>query len=251
MNSHDTSNQAEPEQTSAVEPKEASGSTATPEPKDDETLADARLSAIEARVLGALMEKQLSTPDSYPLTVNSLVSACNQKSNREPISTYEQGEVVRTLRILEQKRYVRYEMGSRSERYDQRLTNELNLSKKQQALICMLMLRGPQTSGELQTRTQRLFDFADREDMQLSLDRMTQGTEPTAILIPRQPGQRDDRYGHLLCGIPTLSENSANKTRGAATTHTPDELNELKEEVRDLRQQLNALYKLTGHPIGD
>ncbi|OED35579.1 hypothetical protein AB833_30155 [Chromatiales bacterium (ex Bugula neritina AB1)] len=198
---------------------------------------------MESRILGALIEKQLSTPDSYPLTVNSLLSACNQKSNREPVSTYEQGEVVRTLRQLEQRRFVRYEMGARSERYEQRLGHELSLSKKQQALLCVMMLRGPQTPNELMTRTQRLYEFTDREDMLVSLERMTQGAEPVAILIPRQSGQRDDRYGHLLCGKPEFIA-SANNTR---RSNSASEIEELKNQLSALQKQLDRLYELTGH----
>ncbi len=214
-------------------------------------IPDDRLTIIEGRILGALMEKQLSTPDSYPLTVNSLLSACNQKSSREPVSRYEQGEIVRTLRVLEQKRFVQYEMGSRSERYHQRLTTELSLSKKQQALLCVMMLRGPQTPAELFSRTQRLFSFTDRDDMQLSLDRLTQGDEPTAVLIPRKTGQRDDRYGHLLCGIPAPVDTGSSAMRTDNDPPAHEELKVLKEEIRVLRKQLNTLYEMTGHSIDD
>ena len=110
-----------------------------------DAVKQALLSDIECRVLGTLMEKQLSTPDAYPLTVNSLLGAANQKTNREPVSNYQQGEIVRSLRELESRRLVRYEMGARSEKYEQRFTNEYQLSKKQQALLSVMMLRGPQT----------------------------------------------------------------------------------------------------------
>jgi uncharacterized protein YceH (UPF0502 family) len=192
------------------------------------------------------MEKQLATPDNYPLTVNSLISAANQKSSREPVTSYQQGEIVKTLRDLESRRFVRYEMGARSERYEQRFTHELSFSKKQQALLTVMMLRGPQTINELQTRTQRLHEFTDRDDLLVSLERLTQGDNPSVVVIPRQSGQRDDRYAHCLCGevqIPVAS------TRAPATSSesSESEISQLRAEVQSLRKQIETLYELTGH----
>jgi len=139
-------------------------------------------------------------------------------------------------------------MGARSERYEQRFTHQLSLSKKQHALMAIMLLRGPQTANELLTRTQRMYEFTDRDDMQASLDRLTQGDNPLVVLIPRGAGQREDRYGHLLCGMPQMPEPSASSgksaSRGAA-------LDELTTEVALLREQLNKLYELTGHPQDD
>ena len=203
------------------------------------------LSEVEARILAALMEKQLTTPDAYPLTVKSLLSACNQKSNREPVTDYQQGDTVRTLRQLETRKFVRYEMGARSERYEQRLTHELSISKKQQALLTVMMLRGPQTINELHTRTQRMFEFQDRDDLNISLERMTQGDEPLALLIPRGAGQREDRYGHLLCGTPEMPAHSPAQT--ASSRGNNAEIAALQQEVSQLRMELDQLYELTGH----
>jgi uncharacterized protein YceH (UPF0502 family) len=194
------------------------------------------------------MEKQLATPDNYPLTVNSLMSAANQKSNREPVTNYQQGEIVRTLRELEEKRFVRYEMGARSEKYEQRFTHSHSLSRKQQALLSVMMLRGPQTIGELQTRTQRLYDFTDRSDLMVSLERLTQGDSPMVVLIPRQTGQRDDRYGHCLCGEVALPMAATTRSE-PATSQNHSEIETLQQQVATLQQQLLALYKLTGHPL--
>lgn len=199
-------------------------------------------SDMELRILGALMEKQLATPDAYPLTVNSLIAACNQKSNREPVSNYQQGEIVRTLRELESRSLIRYEMGARSERYEQRLTNEYSLSKKQQALITIMLLRGPQTSSELYSRTQRMYKYTDRDDMQVSLERLSMGDKPLVVLIPRGPGQREDRYGHLLCGMPEMpAQETQNRASGG------DSSQDLRAEIAALRADLDLLYKLTGH----
>lgn len=214
------------------------------EQQTDESENTPLLSDIECRLLGALMEKQLATPDNYPLTVNSLVSAANQKSSREPVSNYQQSEIVRCLRELEQKRFVRYEMGARSEKYEQRFSHAHSLSRKQQALLCVMMLRGPQTAGELQTRTQRLHEFTDRDDLMVSLERLTQGDSPMVVLVPRQAGQRDDRYGHLLCGEPDFSAMPA--TTQPRPNHSY-ELEALSNEVQELRAQLHNLYELTGH----
>ncbi len=208
--------------------------------------AESQFSKIEIRILGALMEKQLATPDAYPLTVNSLISACNQKSNREPVSSYQQGEVVRTLRELESRSLVRYEMGARSERYEQRFSHQYSLSKKQQALIAIMLLRGPQTAGELFTRTQRLYEYSDRNDMQVSLERLTMGESPLVVLIPRAVGQREDRYGHLLCGMPEMPAESAQTSTSSQRVSTQD----LQAQIEALRADLDALYELTGHQKG-
>lgn len=211
-------------------------------PETETTEGDFSYTNIEIRILGALMEKQLATPDAYPLTVNSLISACNQKSNREPVTSFQQGEVVRTLRELEARSLVRYEMGARSERYEQRFTNTYSLSKKQHALIAIMMLRGPQTSSELYTRTQRMYEYSDRDDMQVSLERLTMGDQPLVVLIPKGPGQREDRYGHLLCGMPEMPVQQA---RNNASDKAADQ--DLLAEIAALRADLDRLYKLTGH----
>lgn len=243
----------------AAEP--AAPETAAPEAaeseQDDNAPLQPLLSSREARILGALMEKQLATPDAYPLTVNSLINACNQKSSRDPVTSLQQGEVVKSLRELEGRRLVRYEMGARSERYEQTLTQALSLSRKQHALLCVMLLRGPQTANELLTRTQRLYSFENSDDMQVSLTRMTQGEQPIVRLIGRSAGQRDDRYGHLLCGdtlpaAPVSSHASDNTDSIAAHTDstndsTQAQLQALTDEVIELRDMLEQLYQLTGH----
>jgi len=216
---------------------------------------DALLSTREARILGSLMEKQLSTPDAYPLTVNSLINACNQKSSRDPVSNLQQGETVKSLRELESRKLVRYEMGARSERYEQTLTSELSLSRKQQALLCVMMLRGPQTPNELMTRTQRLYSFENKDDMEVSLTRMTQGDKPIACLIRRSPGQRDDRYGHLLCGDISPSALTDSREFNPAVIDKSEsksdskQIEALTEEILELREMLEKLYQLTGHSL--
>lgn len=230
-----------------------------------EELQAPQLTAIELRVLGALMEKQLTTPDQYPLTVNSILTACNQKSSREPISNYQQGEVVRTLQGLEDKRCVRKEYGSRADKYSQLFIQKLELGKKQQALLCLMMLRGPQTLSELDTRTQRMELFSDRDELTHCMERLCERELPYAVRIGSQPGQRGERFTHLFCGMPDIEQIQAS---AASSSRAPrisqddrDTLSLLESEINDLRisvqalksenltlrQQLEQLYELTGH----
>ncbi len=159
-----------------------------------------QLTAIELRVLGAFMEKQLTTPDAYPLTLNSIATACNQKSSRDPVSNYQQGDLKRALQGLIDKKFVEQEYGSRAEKYSQRFIKYLELGKKQQALLCVMMLRGPQTISELDTRTQRMCEFTNREDLEHCVDRLCNREIPFAIRLGQQPGQRGERIGHLFSG---------------------------------------------------
>lgn len=164
-----------------------------------------QLNSSEARVLGALMEKQLTTPEAYPLTLNSLVLACNQKTNREPVTNLSPGDVQRTINNLRDRKLVDVEYGSRADRYEQQLSKQLYLDRNGQALFTILLLRGPQTSSELYSRTQRMTDFSSPEAVEETLQTMAQKTRPIIKRIPRQPGQREDRYVHLLSGEPDLS----------------------------------------------
>jgi len=233
-----------------------------------------QLSTIELRVLGVLMEKQLTTPDQYPLTLNSVITACNQKSSRDPISHYNQGEVHRALQTLDDKHFIRRERGSRSEKFSQQFMDHLQLGRKQQALLCVMMLRGPQTVSELNTRTQRMCEFSDKDELEHSIDRLCNRDVPYATRLGQQPGQRGDRVGHLFSGKPTVLDSSPTQTNApvarreqgqSLSTHTDgsddpklealtlevatltETVNNLKEESAQLKQQLAALYALTGH----
>lgn len=226
-----------------------------------------QLTAIELRVLGALMEKQLNTPDQYPLTVNSIITACNQKSSREPISNYQQGEIVRALQGLEDKKYVRREFGSRSDKYSQHFMHQLELGKKHQALLCVMMLRGPQTLSELGTRTQRMNQFNDKDELSHCIDRLCEREIPYAIRLGHQPGQRGERFGHLFCGVPAMGDfpDTAGSSRASSSSSKADqetvallelEVAELSDNVKTLqaenaalKQQMDRLYELTGHSL--
>lgn len=165
---------------------------------NEETLAAAveTLSAVEARVLGCLIEKQLTTPEAYPLTLNALVLACNQKTSREPVMNLAAGQVGQALRSLEGRGMARLVMGSRADRWEHRADKALELVAAQVALLSLLLLRGPQTLNELLTRSNRMHDFDDTEQVQHHLERLI--SRELACLLPRQSGQREERYMHVL-----------------------------------------------------
>ena len=210
------------------------------------------LSINEIRVLGCLMEKSIVTPDSYPLTLNALTNACNQKSSREPVLTLSQGVVQHTARELESKRLVRIEENFKRgvEKYSQRLCNtsysELQLDSAQFAIICLLMLRGPQTPGELRSHSGRLHDFADNLAVVESLDSLIdrQG-EPLLVQLPRTPGRKDSEYMHLFSGPIDLQAYAEQAGSGKpATGAQRSSLSELEQRVCDLEAELAELKKL-------
>lgn len=244
--------------------------TDTIENSETEQTQAPQLLEIELRVLGVLMEKQLTTPDAYPLTLNSIISACNQKSSREPISNHQQGEIARTLQALEDRNFIRRERGSRSDKYEQQLMNRLSLGKKQQAVLCIMMLRGPQTLSELNTRSQRMCEFLDKEDLELCVDRLSEREIPYTIRLGQQPGQRGERIAHLFSGVPTVyprapdnSANSISTTPAVSNTEQAETVELLEMEVASLserltalstenatlKQQVEKLYELTGHSV--
>ena len=158
------------------------------------------LTAAEARALGCLIEKEATTPDVYPLTIAAVQSAANQKTAREPVMALETGAVNHALRQLEAKGLARQVISSRAERYEHRAMQHFGLTLQQVALLGLLLLRGPQTAGELLTRGERLHAFADVEGVRHQLERMARRQPALVVQLPRGPGQREDRYAHLLCG---------------------------------------------------
>lgn len=171
-------------------------------PQDPPTLAAplAQVDAIEARILGSLIEKEATTPEAYPLTANALLLACNQKNNRDPVLELEPGEVGHALRVMEERGLVRSVHGARAQRYEHRFNQSWSVTLKQQAILSVMLLRGPQTVAELLNRCERLQAFGDAEEVRLALDRLMQRSPALVIKLGRQSGQREDRYMHLLCG---------------------------------------------------
>jgi uncharacterized protein len=219
-------------------------------PQTDEPM----LSPIEARVLGSLMEKQLTTPDAYPITLNSLVLACNQKTSREPVTNYETGELQRCASQLQDKELIRVDYSARASRYDQRLTRLLGLDKATQAILNVMLLRGPQTLSELLTRTQRMFEFENIKAVEEKLEYLCAKTTPYFVRIPRSAGQREDRYMHLLCGKPDLDAiaamaNSSGKSAPSdegKVHHLEQKIDTLEQQVYQLQKQVKMLMDLNG-----
>ena len=206
-----------------------------------EDVEEALLSDIEARVLGALMEKQLTTPDVYPLTLNSLVTACNQKTSRVPVMNLQNGAVQHCLNDLEKRDFVDVEYGSRANKYKQKLYRVLHFDKPEQALFCLLLLRGPQTANELFARSKRMYDFADQAAVEELLDKHLGKLKPLVFKIPAQAGQREDRFTHTMCGEPDLSNLPAPTSR--ATSSNNEEVTELKARIEKLEEQVAWLME--------
>jgi uncharacterized protein YceH (UPF0502 family) len=228
------------------------------EPENDTPHEEpALLNAIEARVLGSLMEKQLTTPDQYPLTLNSLLLACNQKTSREPISNYESGAVQRCVSELQDRNFLAVDYGNRAARYDQRLTRILSIDKQTQAILTVMLLRGPQTVAEILTRTQRMAEFANPQALEEKLQQLCAKTKPVVVHIPRQIGQREDRYTHLLCGKPDLaaiaamqnSSSGSSSSRAGNDEHTAQlelKIQQLETRIELLEKQVATLMDLNG-----
>lgn len=203
------------------------------------------LSAAEARALGCLIEKQATTPDVYPLTVNAAHAAANQKTARDPVMSLDPGTVHHALRQLEAKRLARQVFSSRAERYEHCADTGFGVPRAQLTLLGLLLLRGPQTVGELQMRSERLHAFADAEDVRHHLDRLVQRDPALVVLLPRASGQREDRYMHLLCGEVDIPAASASVENHAAAEHAAPGLAArvaaLEAEVSELKRQMATL----------
>lgn len=208
------------------------------------------LSATEARILGSLLEKQATTPDTYPLTLNALVLACNQKTAREPTLQLEPGEVGHAVRQLEGRGWVKSQHASRADRYEHRFDSKLDLNRAQAALLALLMLRGPQTINELRTRADRLATFATDDDVAHALGRLAQREPALVVRLSRQSGQREDRYAHLLCGEPAMPRDPA-PVRGEYARSQPVGDPTLADRVAQLEARLARLEAALGYADAD
>jgi uncharacterized protein YceH (UPF0502 family) len=209
------------------------------------------LTEIETRVLGSLIEKDITTPDYYPLSLNALVNACNQKNNRDPVMTLDEPAVREALSTLQEKRLAGPASGadSRVQKFEHRLQEVFNFDRREIAIVCVLLLRGPQTPGELRSRTDRMYHFEALEDVVSTLDRLAQREPPLARILPRQPGTKESRYMQLFSGdAPPIDvarpSSSANTAPGNdRLSHLENEVAELRREVADMQQQLAAFRK--------
>ncbi|MDW2741231.1 YceH family protein [Atlantibacter subterraneus] len=211
-----------------------------------------QLSATEARVIGCMLEKQVTTPEQYPLSVNGIVTACNQKTNREPVLNLSESEVQNTLDLLVKRHYLRTVsgFGNRVMKYEQRFCNsefgDLKLNSAEVALIATLLLRGAQTPGELRGRTSRMHEFADMAEVENTLERLAAREDgPFVARLPREPGKRESRYMHLFSGdavIPTQDEESVS----ASSDDLALRVEALEAQVRELQTRLDSLLAHLG-----
>lgn len=206
-----------------------------------------QLSDVEGRVLGALVEKETTTPEYYPLSLNALVNACNQKSNRDPVMTLDEEAARQALRSLSDQAMVRSAGGdSRVAKFEHRLNELYNFHRHEIAVLCVLLLRGPQTPGELRTRAERMYAFEDLEAVQSALHHLMRREPPLVKILPRQPGTKESRYMHLFSGDAVPAEHAANEPHAEAqsftrTSHDGDRVAQLEAEIVELRRELNTL----------
>jgi hypothetical protein len=211
-------------------------------------MSEILLNAIEARVLGALVEKDITTPDYYPLSLNALVNACNQKNTRDPVMNLHEDAVRDALAGLQEKRLAGPAGGadSRVTKYEHRMQEIFNFTRGETALLCVLLLRGAQTPGELRGRTERLHRFESLDDVHSSLQKLMDRLPPLARVLPRQPGTKESRYMHLLSGDAGIAESEVGDTsprpaREATRADDPDRVALLEHEVGELRSEVAAL----------
>ncbi len=201
----------------------------------------------EVRVLGCLMEKELATPEYYPLTLNALTSACNQKSNRDPVMQLEEMEVVRALDALRFKQLVLHSAeGGRVPKYRHILAEKFRLSPAESALLCELMVRGPQTVGELRGRAERMHPFAGPAAVEEALEELLARTPPLVTRLPRQPGRKEQRYAHLFAGEPEVAadEQAPPEAARLRVMAENERFAKLEEEVALLRAEVAGLRRL-------
>ncbi len=198
---------------------------------------DWQLDAAETRVLGALLEKEITTPDYYPLSLNALVNACNQKSNRDPVVSYDEATVENALESLRTKGLALRISGgdSRVPKHAQRFTEKLNLGRREAAVLCVLMLRGPQTPGELRGRTERLYAFDDLGSVESTLDRLIE--MEFVVKLPRQAGFKEARYAHILSGEPPAAAAAPEEPAAVHAASDRDRIAELEAEIAELRRE--------------
>ena len=204
------------------------------------------LTEIETRVLGSLIEKDITTPDYYPLSLNALVNACNQKNNREPVMALDEESVRTSLATLQEKRLAGPAGGadSRVPKYEHRLQEVFNFDRREIAIVCVLLMRGPQTPGELRSRTDRMYRFEALDDVVSTLDRLAQRDPPLARVLPRQPGTKESRYMHLFSGEPQIADPAASPSLDSSRhSSSGDRLTQLEEEVSALRRELSEVQQ--------
>jgi uncharacterized protein YceH (UPF0502 family) len=202
------------------------------------------LDAAAVRVLGALIEKEATTPEYYPLSSNALVNACNQKSNRHPVVEYDEDTVGDAIYLLREARFAVVITGNgRVTKYGQRISETLNLGRRELAVLCTLLVRGAQTLGEIRDRSERMYAFADTEETERVLEKMAEWPDlPLVKKLARQPGQKEARYAHMLAGEPVVeSEVEAAAPAGSRTAQLEEEVRQLRVDLDDLKRRFEEL----------
>jgi uncharacterized protein YceH (UPF0502 family) len=201
------------------------------------------LTATETRVLGSLVEKDITMPDYYPLSLNALVNACNQKNNREPVTNLTEEDVRQALETLQEKRLAGPARGadSRVTKYEHLLQEVFNFTRGEIAVFCVMLLRGPQTPGELRGRTERMHHFETLDDVQFSLQRLIQRDPPLVKMLVRQPGTKENRYAHLLAGEIEEAEVSHVETGLAPSASEASRIKMLEAEIAELKSEIESL----------
>ena len=208
------------------------------------------LSPVAARVLGSLVEKEITTPEYYPLSLNALANACNQKNNREPVMNLDEDQIRQALHQLEDDGLAGAARGadSRVAKYEHRMQEVFNFTRGEIAVVCVLLLRGPQTPGELRGRGERMHRFEELSDVQSTLQRLMQREPPLVKVLPRQPGTKEARYAHLFSGEPAEAVVHAEASESAGTgsnmAQMEAEIAALREEVAELRAQVERVLRL-------
>ena len=210
---------------------------------NSENQSKAYFTEIEARVIASLMEKQLTTPNNYPLTMNSLMLACNQKSNREPVMNLTEGQVGHAVNQLENRDLVGVDYGGRANHITHRVMTALDIDRPQQAILTALMVRKPLTLNDIKNRTNRMVDFADVNEIHATLKKMMDREQPLVLHIPKPAGSREDRYTHLLCGDVDLAALDLT-SKPSTTVRNSDELEALKNRIEKLETQVEKLMDL-------
>jgi len=209
---------------------------------------DLLINDIEARILGSLIEKQITTPDYYPMTLNALTNACNQKSNRNPVVSFDETVVVRGLDSLHDKGLSEkiYKADSRVPKYQHLFDKKFKFTRREVAVLCELMLRGPQTMGELRSRCERMYKFEGLQEVEEVLNGFMNREQPLAVKLPRQAGRKENRYMHLLSGEPEIIEAEPHVAEEEATIRVRGEnerIAKLEEEVANLRKEFDELIR--------
>jgi len=210
---------------------------------------DIILTDVEARVLGSLVEKGVATPDYYPLSLNALVNACNQKSNRDPVMNLDEDSVREALRALDKDGLAgpADSFDGRVTKYEHRLQEAYNFDRRETAILCVLLLRGPQTPGELRSRSERMHSFDDLAEVESTLQRLMKREPPLAKILPRQPGTKEARYAHLLSGDDVeVIQPEANAETPPRNAGSPERIAQLEREVLQLKNEIANLKQEFG-----